>query len=152
MANIQHAASTDYTNSGFNTRMGWGERPALLIIDVCKAYWDDSSPLDVSSTPAAAATPDSIRRLLNAARSSNTPVLWTRVSYSDPNMADAGLFWLKAKALNVWQKGDTRGLDAYLEGIEPRETEAVVLKKYASGFFGTTLFTDLQVRRDFYRV
>lgn len=145
MANLQHDATQSYTNSGFNTKMGWGERPALLIIDVCKAYWDKSSPLDISSNPAAAASPDAMRQLLSAARSSGTPVIWTQVSYTDPSMADAGLFWHKAKVLDVWQKGDTRGLDACLKGLSPEQGEAVVIKKYASGFFGTTLFTELQV-------
>lgn len=126
--------------------MGWGERPALLLIDVCRAYWDESSPLDCSSNPAAVAAPDSMRRLLNAARSSGVPVLWTQVAYTDANMADAGLFWRKSKSLNVWQKGDTRGLDSCLEGIKPLESETIIVKKYPSGFFGTTLFTDLQVR------
>lgn len=145
MSEIKHTAAESYTRSGFNTRMGWGQRPALLVIDVCRAYWNKSSPLDISSNPAAAAAPDIMRRLLDAARSSGAPVLWTQVSYTDPNMADAGLFWHKAKVLNVWQKGDPRGLDACLEGIEPQAGEAVVVKKYASGFFGTFLFSELQV-------
>lgn len=145
MSTTNHPASSSYTASGFSNRMGWGERPALLIIDVCRAYWDTSSPLDISSNPAANASPDSIRRLLAAARKAGIPVVHTKVSYSDPEMKDAGLFWLKAKLLNVWQDGDTRGLAAELEGINPDTGDIVIHKKYPSAFFGTTLFTDLHV-------
>lgn len=145
MANIEHSDSCSYTSSGYANRMGWGERPCLLIIDVCRAYWNSSSPLDISKNPSANASPDSMRRLVNAAREAGIPVAHTKVSYSDPQMRDAGLFWLKAKPLSVWQAGDTRGLAAELEGLEPTAGDIVVTKKYPSGFFGTTLATELNV-------
>lgn len=61
-----HPSVENYKTSGFGCHMGWGARPALLIIDVCTAYWADGSPLDIRSNPAAAASPDSMRRLLAA--------------------------------------------------------------------------------------
>lgn len=127
--------------------MGWGARPALLIIDVCAAYWTESSPLSLLGNPAAEAAPESMRRLLAAARAgSGVPVVWSQVEYTSPDMADAGLFWRKAKVLNVWQRGDPRGLAKCLDGLEPDETrDTVVVKKYASAFFGTSLATELQV-------
>ena len=90
--------------------MQWGSHPALLIIDVCTAYFTPNSPLDTSSNPASAASPDSMRRLLAAARKGNCPVVFTRVEYTDPNMKDAGLFWLKTKALDVWKVGGREGV------------------------------------------
>ncbi|KAI9726105.1 MAG: hypothetical protein M1834_009421 [Cirrosporium novae-zelandiae] len=134
-----------YRSSGYGNKMGWGSRPALLIIDVCKAYWTPGSPLDISDNPEGAASVDVMRRLLAAARSSNSPVVWSQVSYSHPDMADAGLFWKKARTLSVWQKGDSRGLDVCMEGLEPAAKDTVVVKKYASAFFGTTLYSELQV-------
>ena len=131
--------------------MQWGTRPALLIIDVCTAYFTPGSPLDTSSNPASAASPDGMRHLLAAARKGKCPVVFTKVQYSDPNMKDAGLFWLKTKALDVWQVGDWRGLDGSVEGLEAIVVdeggdEWVVKKKYPSAFFGTTLSTDLYTR------
>ncbi|KAK0709293.1 Isochorismatase-like protein [Lasiosphaeria miniovina] len=61
-------------------------------------------------------------------------------------MADAGLFWRKAKVLDVWQAGDPRGLAACLPGLAPQPRDTVVVKKYASAFFGTTLAASLHVR------
>jgi nicotinamidase-related amidase len=123
--------------------MGWGEKPALILIDVCVAYWTPGSPLDISSNPAypaAAASPDSMRRLLAAARKGGVPVIWTTVKYDkDGEMKDAGLFYHKAKMLDVWMEGDSRGYGAWMEGLEPLEGEELVVKKYASAFFETDL-------------
>jgi nicotinamidase-related amidase len=117
--------AASYEKSGFSQKMGWGSRPALILIDVCKAYWTEGSPLDTSANPESVAAPDSMRRLLVAARSAKIPVLWTRVEYDRPNMTDAGLMFKKAKAITLWHKDDTRGLDAYMEGLVPLPDEEV---------------------------
>lgn len=142
---VQGPSSASYAKSGFANRMGWGQRPALLIIDVCKAYWTASSPLSLLGNPAAEVAPDVMRRLLAAARKGGVPVVWSTVKYTHPDMKDAGLFWHKAKVLEVWKEGDTRGLAEDLEGLSPKEGDTVVVKKYASAFFGTSLATELQV-------
>ncbi|KAE8441651.1 hypothetical protein EG329_004572 [Mollisiaceae sp. DMI_Dod_QoI] len=137
--------SASYQRSGFAQKMGWGSRPALILVDVCKAYWSEGSPLDTSANPESVAAPDSMRKLVAAARSSQVPVIWTRVYYDREDMADAGLFLKKAKLLTVWQKGDTRGLDAYMDGLVPESQDTVVTKKMPSAFFGTTLAADLHL-------
>ncbi|KAL4908297.1 Maleamate amidohydrolase [Aspergillus multicolor] len=143
---IEHPSSTSYASSGFSNRMGWGTRPALLLIDVCKAYFvsSDVSPLSLLDNPTAASAPDSMRRLLSAAREGNVPVIWSQVEYAEPDMADAGLFWNKAKVLDVWKRGDERGLADNLEGLEPGADDVVVIKKFASAFFGTGLDSKLK--------
>ncbi|MCH8949695.1 MAG: S1 RNA-binding domain-containing protein [Chloroflexi bacterium] len=35
----------DYDGAGYNRRLGFGERPALILIDFVEAYFDKSSPL-----------------------------------------------------------------------------------------------------------
>ena len=121
---------------------GWGKRPALLLIDVCQAYWTPGSPLDTSSNPASAASPEVMKRLLTTARSAKLPVIWTTVSYKK-DMSDAGLFYLKAKQLEVWKEGNDSGLEKWLEGLEPGDGEEVVVKRHASAFFGTELVSKL---------
>ena len=130
--------------SGFGNRIGWGKRPALLLIDVCTAYWTKGSPLDTSSNPASAASPDVMRRLLTAAREAKVPVIWTQVSYKN-DMSDAGLFYAKAKQLEVWREGNTLGYDTMMPGLDPRGSETVVLKRHASAFFGTELASTLNL-------
>lgn len=72
-------------------------------------------------------------------------MIWTAVEYED--MSEAGIFWLKSKALDVWKKGDNRGFDRWVEGLIPQKREAVIKKKYPSSFFGTDLATRLNVLR-----
>lgn len=139
------ATTADYARVGFSQKMGWGKRPALILIDVCKAYWSAGSPLDTSANPESVEAPASMRVLLAAARSAKVPVIWTKVFYDRDDMADAGLMYLKAKVLTVWQKGDTRGFDGYVDGLVPEPEELIVTKKMPSAFFGTTLAADLHL-------
>lgn len=139
-------ATPDYKTTssanGFGNRIGWGTRPALLLIDVCKAYWTEGSPLDTSSNPASVASVDVMRNLLATARQAAIPIIWTQVRYR-ADMKDAGLFYAKAKQLDVWQEGNTKGLDACMPGLQPWEDEEVVFKKHPSAFFGTDLASTL---------
>jgi nicotinamidase-related amidase len=103
--------------------------------------------LDTRSNPASVASIPSMKTLLAAAREGNCPVIWTRVVYND--MAEAGIFYLKSKPLDVWKTGDSRGLDAYVEGLVPdvSKGDIVVDKRYPSAFFGTDLITRLSLLR-----
>ncbi|CAK7227727.1 hypothetical protein SEUCBS140593_006673 [Sporothrix eucalyptigena] len=142
--------AASYAASGYGRRMGWGNRPALLLIDICKAYWTTGSPLDLSAYPPAMEVPASAERLVRAARAGGVPVAWTVVEYVQPDMSDAGLFWQKAKTLEVWRIGSElhqQGLaDFVSETLTPIPGDIVVKKRYASGFFGTTLATELAVK------
>ncbi|TKA79016.1 hypothetical protein B0A55_03168 [Friedmanniomyces simplex] len=139
-----HPDHASYRATGFGNRIGWGQRPALLLIDVCTAYWTPGSPLDTSSNPASAASPEAMKRLLAAARASDIPVIWTQVSYRK-GMRDAGLFYSKSKQLDVWEEGNDRGYDALVPGLEPKDGEEVVLKRHPSAFFGTELASTLHL-------
>ncbi len=135
MASNDTYRSSTHAN-GFGNRIGWGKRPALLLIDVCQAYWTPDSPLDTSSNPASVESLDVMRRLLAAARAEaaggdggkQVPVIWTTVKYKS-DMSDAGLFYSKAKQLSIWAEGDERGLGGWVEGLVPVEGEEVVAKK-----------------------
>jgi nicotinamidase-related amidase len=146
MAPHDHADHADYVRSGFAGKIGWGPKPALLLVDVCNAYWHKDSPLDTSANPASAAAPASIARLVAAARHGNVPLLWTRVEYTQPDMSDAGVFFCKAPLLSVFLKGNESGLESWLSGLEPKEGDVVISKRYPSAFFATDLSTRLQLK------
>ncbi|KAK5109977.1 hypothetical protein LTR62_006344 [Meristemomyces frigidus] len=139
-----HPDASSYATSGFGAKIGWGARPALVLIDVCTAYWTPGSPLDTSSNPASVASLEVMRRLLATAREAGVPVIWTQVSYRK-GMRDAGLFFAKSKSLDVWEEGDSRGHGNLVEGLEPREGEEVVVKRHPSAFFGTEMVGILQM-------
>ncbi|KAK4446637.1 Isochorismatase-like protein [Podospora aff. communis PSN243] len=140
-----HPSHTRYRAAGYGQRMGWGTRPALLLIDVCAAYWKPGSPLDLSHNPEGAASPDSMRRLVASARAGGVPVCHAQVRYNHPNMLDGGVQAKKTKTILAWQDGDPRGLDALLPGLEPQPEDVLVLKRNPSAFFGTTLSTELRL-------
>ncbi|EDU44368.1 N-carbamoylsarcosine amidase [Pyrenophora tritici-repentis] len=136
-------------NDGFAGKIGWGRRPALLLVDVCNAYWSATSPLDTRSNPASAAAPASIAKLVAAARqgkTGKTRLFWTRVEYTEPDMADAGLFYTKVPLLKLFQTGcqTDDGLGDWMPGLEPAADELVITKRYPSAFFATDLASRLR--------
>ena len=78
--------------------------------------------------------------MLAASRAAKIPVLHTRVEFQ-PGGADGGVFFRKVGALECFVRGNPLG--AYGEGLAPTTDEIVVVKQYASGFFGTTLGSTL---------
>ena len=126
----------DYRQAGFSNRLGFGSRPALVVVDFCRAYLDEESPLYAGVEDARA----SCVRVLAAARTAQIPVLHTRVEFQ-PGGADGGVFFRKVGALECFVRGNPLG--HYGEGLEPVEGETVVVKQYASGFFGTSLASTL---------
>lgn len=146
MAPNDHSDHDSYVKSGFAGKVGWGNKPALLLVDVCNAYWSKDSPLDTSENPASAAAPASIARLVAAARDGNVPLIWTRVEYTEPDMSDAGIFYCKAPLLKVFLKGNETGLENWVPGLEPLADELIIAKRYPSAFFATDLSTRLQLK------
>lgn len=130
------ALEEDYQQAGFGDRIGFGKKPALVIIDFVRAYLDKDSPLYAGVEDALV----SARRLLGAARAAGIPVLHTNVSFT-PGGADGGVFYRKVRALKSFQRGSPLG--AFAEGLEPLDDEPVITKQYASAFFGTSLASTL---------
>jgi maleamate amidohydrolase len=127
----------DYAAAGFGGSLGWGRRPALLLVDIVMAYFEKSSPLYAgveSILPANAA-------LRAAARAAGIPVIFTGVRYA-PGGVDGGLFYRKVTALRCFDAGNPLG--AFPPELQPAADELVVIKHYASAFFGTSLASTLR--------
>ena len=121
---------------GFSGRVGWGSRPAVLVVDLVRAYTQPSGPFALDAAGAVAATAD----LVGAARSAGVPVVWTEVRYA-AGMADGGLFARKVPALACFADGAPGSWGA--QALPPSPGEVVVTKQYASAFFGTSLASTL---------
>jgi maleamate amidohydrolase len=126
--------STDFFASrGFGLKIGFGERPALLVIDLIVGFTDPELPLGADLEAEMAHT----RALLAAARGKGVPVLHTIVRYDEGDLADAGVWRRKQAGLDSLRAGTAAvELDPRLER---RADEQIVVKKYASAFFGTDL-------------
>jgi maleamate amidohydrolase len=127
----------DYAKAGFASRLGWGSSPALLVVDVCRAYLDLESPLYAGVEDAVA----SCGRLVAGARAADVPVVFTRVEYAVGG-ADGGVFFRKVGALRCFEAGNPLGAFP-TDGPAPVEGDRVVTKQYPSAFFGTDLAGEL---------
>lgn len=126
----------DYERAGFGGRLKFGQRPALLIIDVVQAYLEPSSSLYAGVEDALASNV----RLLEAARREGVMVVFTNVVYQAGGV-DGGVFYRKVPALRCFDAGSPLG--RFPPQIVPRPDEVVVCKQYASAFSGTSLAATL---------
>lgn len=133
-------ALADLEERGLTRTLGFGERPALLVIDFTKAFTDPSMPLAADF----GAELEHTALLLAAARAGRLPIYFTVAAYDDPDIADAGI-WAKKVPASVTLKTGTPGVELDPR-LERRDDESVVFKKYASAFFGTDLSSRLITR------
>jgi maleamate amidohydrolase len=117
----------------FGTRIGWGRRPALLIVDFMRGYTTPGEPFYAPAVVEAVAR---TVPLLAAARASEIPVIFTKVQYSEGG-AEGGLFVRKIPALRRLVPGAVAAEP--VPELAPRGNEVVLTKQYASAFFGTPL-------------
>ena len=118
---------------GFGGRGGFGRRPALVVIDMTLGFTDPESPLACDLEGPIS----EIQKLLGAARRADIPIVFTTVAYREADKLTAAAFIDKVPALRTLQAG-TRWAEIDPR-IAPEETEPVLNKLFASGFFGTPL-------------
>lgn len=118
----------------WDSRIGFGQKPALIVIDFLQGYTTEGSPLFAPGVvEAVKETPE----LLGVAREKGIPVIHTQVRYTPPDFTDGGAWIKKAPVLKCLVEGN-----AYAEfcpEVRPHEGEIIVTKQYASAFFGTSL-------------
>lgn len=133
--------AADYASVGFRGRVGFGERPAVLVVDVVRAYLD--GPLTDAGGRFEAARA-STERVVDAARAAGHPVLFTQVVLA-PGGADAGWFAVKVPGLAVFERDSPYG--DFPAAPAPLPGELVLTKQYPSSFFGTSLAATLTAAR-----
>lgn len=116
----------------YDNRIGFGKKPALILVDFVQAYFEPESPLYAGVDAALA----SALRIREKAREKAIPVILTGVVLH-PSGLDGGRFFQKAKPLACFTAGNPLG--AWPQGLEPFPDEFVITKQYPSAFFGTSL-------------
>ncbi len=125
------------TNEGFGGDLGYGGRATLILIDFMHSYFEEVSPLCLPSRDSL----HSAARVLEAARHSGTLIVHTKVVFG-PDGVDGGVFIKKIPALRNLIGENL--MNEFMPDVAPRSNELVIVKQYASAFFGTTLASTLQ--------
>lgn len=122
-----------YKQRGFGQGIGFGRQPAVLVVDVIQAFTDPASPLGSNLDAVVAA----IRQVLDAARARSLPVIFTTVAYNEVSWQPAHIFLEKVPSLRILRVGTA---EVEVDGRLGRLTsEPVLVKQFASAFFGTAL-------------
>ena len=118
-----------YRSRDWGTRVGFGDRPALVVIDLARYWLDESTNIGSDLDSVIEAT----LRVLQAARAAEVPVFFTTFAHdpADPTSPQN----LKLKYHVPPGEGERLfGLDPRLER---RPTEKLIRKPFASAFKGT---------------
>jgi nicotinamidase-related amidase len=128
-----HELREFYVRAGFAGRVGWGDRPALLVIDMAGAWTNPSEQIgtDLSSVEG------HIVDLLAAARAKGLPIVFTTMAW-DPSLSEIGeVVRRKTPHSEKMLLGTERV--ALRPALGRRPDEPLVVKPRASAFFGTNV-------------
>lgn len=125
-----------YREDGFGTRIGFGQTPAVLAVDLVRAFTDPSMPFAIPVRDAVEAA----ARTARAARESGVTVIHAVVRYGSPLEAPA----LIAKNPVLGQLLAGTELVEIDPRLGPEPGEPVLAKTGASAFFNTPLAPLLQ--------
>jgi maleamate amidohydrolase len=130
-----------FRQRGFGLKIGFGERPAVIVIDMLKGFTDAAMPLGSNLDREIEAQ----KPLLKIAHDRAIPVIFSTVMYHEADIRDAGIWGLKQKgALTLTAGSEAVKIDPRLD---MRPSDSLLVKRYASCFFGTDLVPRLTSRR-----
>jgi len=129
---------TNYASTGFNSRLGFGKKPALVMIDFVEAYFTEGSPLYHADFAPSLASGVRLKELAEAA---NIPVILTRMEVQKDGVG-GGIFYEKLKhAFVSFEPGNPLG--DFPASLSVCDSDIIISKRYASAFFGTGLASAL---------
>jgi nicotinamidase-related amidase len=135
------ASSKIYQERGFQRRIGFGKRPAVISVDLANAWTRPGNPFTCDQDAMDNEIIPGMQRLLAACRANGHPVIHVTTAYeiTDRNapFTDMGLWHCKIP-IDVVNLED-KELWAIDSRIAPIEGEYTLLKKRASAFHGTGL-------------
>ncbi len=124
-------------DAGFTRHLQPGAKPAVVMVDLVRAYFEPGEKLYMGLDDCLV----SAEKVLSAARESGVLVVHTKVSFVEGGI-DGGHFFKKVGALATFIGDDLAG--HIMPQVEPLGSEPVLIKQYASAFFGTSLASTLR--------
>lgn len=123
----------------------FGVRPALLVVDMTRAFVQDGYPTNCNRWGGAVATAG-CRRVLESARANGVPVFFTRLLENGAGLHATGVELGRMRMHNPKMLDTPPGLapsNEIADELDPVEGEVVIGKPKPSAFFGTPLQTYL---------
>jgi N-carbamoylsarcosine amidase len=135
LSRIFDADTGIYRNRGFQRRVGFGARPALVHIDLANAW---TRPGHAFSCDGMDTIIPAVRQLNEVGRAKGVPIVYTTTAYQDVDgrASDTGLWVHKIPVELLLEGTEETAID---DRIAPQPGELVLVKKRASGFHGTNL-------------
>ena len=134
-----------YGKRGYGNRMGFGRRPAVVVVDMTNGFVDPKYPTasHTSRTMGGKAV-DAIGTLLTEARIRSIPVVYTTPAEKTGLLFDVGVSRKGAeKVLREGQAPSDPRENAIIGAIAPKKGDLVIQKIKASAFFCTPLVSYL---------
>ena len=125
--------SESYEKHGFGGRVGFGTRPAVVVIDLAGG-WTDSRSTHGSQH---GETIQKNVELLASCRQAGVPIYFTSMAFN-PGLEDLGQNVLKKLPHQAQLIRGTDWVELH-PALERREEEPIIYKPRASAFFGTPL-------------
>jgi maleamate amidohydrolase len=127
-----------YKRAGLTHQLGFGQRPALLIVDMQIGF---TEPAKSKIAGDFGSQIEIINKLISVARGKETPVIFTAIAYEAEKQADGGLWVNKIPALHSLVRGsELVEIDSRLRSDHE---DLIIYKNFASAFFGTGLYSIL---------
>jgi maleamate amidohydrolase len=130
-------------NAGFGRRVGYGERPAVLVIDVQNynvgPKEGPSKEYPSGGGIAAHLAAQCISNVLKVARENGIPIIYTQFTLKR-DRSDIGVYGRKRDFLDIdgWCVEGSEGAKIH-DSVKPESADIVLTKKRPSAFFGTML-------------
>lgn len=123
--------------AGIGQRVGFGERIAVIVIDMCRYIVEERSPLNCGEQGWTAT--HAIAKLIEAARSRGIPVIYSTQRTAEPYTANTGGRLLSKAIADDSAFANELWPHEILEEVEPHPDDVVLVKPKPSFFFGTQL-------------
>jgi maleamate amidohydrolase len=140
---ISPEEEASYEKAGWGGSVGFGEKPALVVVDMYRAFVDPDYPF---SGHGALTTAGHIKKLLEIFREGALPVFFTTAPLLAALTPAARGRW-KARATTASALMQSQEAFDLWPDLGRRDDEPIIVKTYPSAFFGTTLASQLIYHR-----
>lgn len=118
--------------AGFGNKMGFGNKPAIVVVDFEVGFTTTNSPLGGDYSKEI----ENTNQLLDVMRKRDLPVIFTTIGYN-ADLKDCAAWFMKYSSAVYLSKPENIAIDERLN-YNPKQ-ETLIVKKGASSFFGTNL-------------